>query len=227
VRLRVSALLCCCGVILQASLARTTELDPSVPTITFLITDAEPHINLGTTNHGLSRTAKHELQHLVTRYQLSASDARDLFKTFRQTALSHFGSNLILNCVVCRGSNSSTPCDTQLLLGGLAQQTGGMLMQPNSRDAGNLATGLVSVVQTLMARLIGQPSDQQQQGEGSEVGASLEGFRLIDLSGVPDRSSEAEPAGEVSYGDTDALFNIAMERMVAGGAVSTVLVRLL
>jgi hypothetical protein len=95
-----------------------------------------------------------------------------------------------------------------------------MLMQPNSRDAATLSAGLVSVVQALMARLVGQPSDHhhQQQGEGSAVGARLEGFRLIDLSGVPDRSSEAGPAGEVEYGNTDALFSIAMERMVAGEA---------
>lgn len=207
---------------LQAALARTTELDPSVPTIAFLITDAQPHTNLGPTNNRISPTAKHELQYLASRYpSLSASDARDVFKTFRQTALAHFGESLILNCVVynTQGRDFSTPCQTQLLFGGLAQQTGGMLMQPLSRDADALAAGLVSVVQALMARLMGQPSDQQQQGEDSGVGTSLEGFRLIDLSGVPDRSSEAEPAGEVSYGDTDALFSIAMERMVAGEAI--------
>jgi hypothetical protein len=205
---------------LQAALARSTQLDPSVPTIAFLITDAEPHTGLGTTNAGISPTAKHELLHLVARYHLSPTDARDLFKTFQKTALAHFGNNLILNCVVynTHGHNAGTPCHTQLLLGGLAQQTGGMLMQPKSRDADTLAAGLVSVVQALMARLVGQPSDQQQ-GEGSGLGARLEGFRLIDLSGVPDRSSEEEPAGEVQYGDTDALFSIAMERMVAGEAL--------
>jgi hypothetical protein len=120
--LSLSVNYCCCGAILQAALARSTELDPSVPTIAFLITDDEPHTGLGNTNARISPTAKHELQHLVTRYQLSDTDARDLFKTFHRTGLAHFGNNLILNCVVynTRGHNASTPCGTQLLLGGPA-----------------------------------------------------------------------------------------------------------
>lgn len=214
----------CPLLLLQAALARTTELDPSIPTIAFLITDAPPHTKLGTTSaRNISKTAKHELQYIADKHpSLSAADARDFFKTFHQTALAHFGSNLILNCVVynTRGMHTDQPCDTQLLFGCLAQLTGGMLMQPNSRDASTLAAGLISVVKALMHRLRGQPADQQQQGANSGISTDrLEGFKLIDLSRVhPERSSEAEPAGAVSYGDTDVLFNIAMERMVAGEA---------
>jgi hypothetical protein len=229
----------------QAALARATELDPSIPTIAFLITDAQPHTGLHASPAARGccsahSTAQHELGYLAAKYPtLSPSDARDFFKCFQQTTLAHFGSNLVLNCVVynTRGLSAPQPCATQLLFASIAQQTGGMLMQPESRNAAAMAAGLVSVVKALMARLGGtqheglqqqQQQQQQQQEDGIELGAAaggvgLQGFRLIDLSGVhPDRSSEGEPAGVVEYGDTQELFNIAMDRMVAGeGSVRT------
>lgn len=102
---------------MQAALARATDLDPSIPTIAFLITDAEPHIDLGPPGQdkGLSRTAQHELDYLAAKYPaLSPADARDFFKTFQNTTLAHFGSNLILNYVVCNRVRSE-PSEVQLL----------------------------------------------------------------------------------------------------------------
>jgi hypothetical protein len=69
----------------------------------------------------------------------------------------------------------------------------------------------------IVAPLHQQDEDMAQNGDSAEGGERLVGFKLIDLSGVhPDRSSEWDPAGVVDYGDTEELFNIAMDRMVAG-----------
>ena len=164
-----------------------------------------------------------QLAYLMSR-GLSNSDARDVFKTFQKTALAHFAGNLILNCVVynSRGLRATVPCEKQLLYGSFAQQTGGMVMQPDSRDSVVLATGLVSCVQSLLGRLIGRRLQQQPQPEDAEDGQvpqaeqGLQGFKLIDLSGLKNRASEQEEAGTVAYGDAEVIFNIAMERMVAG-----------
>jgi hypothetical protein len=154
-------------IVLQAALALTTELDPSVPTIGFLITDAPPH--LGT--DAPSPTNTHELRYLCNR-GLTDRDAADFFKCFQATALSHFGSNLILNCVVDNsGVNTNCLSAEQLLYGSLAQQTGGMLMEPDSsRDPRLLARGLTAVVTKLLACMPGvllpagsQRSQQRQQ----------------------------------------------------------------
>lgn len=101
-----------------------------------------------------------------------------------------------------------------------------MLMQPESHDADTMAAGLLSVVKALMQRLssgslLQAPQHHQQQQEAPMPAGSerlqLEGFRLIDLAGVnADRSSEKEAAGVVAYGDTEVLFDIALDRMVAG-----------
>lgn len=176
-----------------------------------------------------STTADLELAYLESKYPnlLSPSDARDFYKCFQQTALAHFGSNLVLNAIIynSRGLSAPQPCDKQLLFAGLAQQTGGMLMQPESRSAATMADGLLSVVKALMGRMRGgivapqhqQDEDMAQNRDSAGAGERLVGFKLIDLSGVhPDRSSEWEPAGVVDYGDTEELFNIAMDRMVAG-----------
>lgn len=222
-------------VFLQAALARTTQLDASIPTIAFLITDAEPHTGLTPTSYGgryhaqQSYTAEHELSYLALKYpNLSSADARDFFKCFQETALAHFGSNLILNCVVYNTYGLYAPqlCEAQLLFASLAQQTGGMLMQPLDRNSSSMATGLLSVVKALMARLQGgQVNTTQHQHQPDEEDGALQGlqaFKLVDLSGVnPDRSSEQEPAGVVNYGDTQELFNIAMDRMVAGEALAS------
>lgn len=117
-----------------------------------------------------------------------------------------------------RSIRAEQPCPTQLFWGSVAQLTGGMLMQPETRDAHTLAGGLVSVVRSLTGHLMG---GSRLQGQGANEGGHLEGlqsFKLIDLAGVnPKRIEETDAAGSVSYAeDTEALFNIAMERMVAG-----------
>jgi hypothetical protein len=73
-----------------------------------------------------------------------------------------------------------------------------------------------------MGRLTALGQVQGTGGDSSNGGSTpqgLQGFRLIDLAGVnPDRREEADAAGSVMYAeDTEALFNIAMDRMVAGG----------
>jgi len=207
---------------LQAALARTTDLDPSVPTIAFLITDASPHLQ--NDPDGITPTAQHELSYLMSS-GLSYSDASDVFCTFKKTALAHFEGNLILNCVVynTRGLRATEPCQKQLLYGSFAQMTGAMVMQPDSRDSFVLAQGLISVVQSLLGRLVGRRL--RHQGEEGEVPQAdqLQGFKLIDLAGITvDRTSEQEQPGTVAYGDADVIFNIAMERMVAGGDIRAV-----
>lgn len=204
--------------LLQAALVRATHLDPSVPTIAFLITDAQPHLG-----YPDSQTALHESKYLranVPALNIS-NDVHDFFKTFHTTTLAHFGSNLVLNCVVfnSHGSRAEQPCPTQLFWGSVAQLAGGMLMQPETRDARTLAGGLVSVVRSLMGHLMGGSGLQGQDADGGGGDPQgLQGFKLIDLAGVnPDRREEADAAGSVTYAeDTEALFNIAMERMVAG-----------
>lgn len=189
-----------------------TDLDPAVPTVAFLITDALPHLQ---TDRG-STEAQHELNYLVSR-GVSQDDAQDVFKTFQNITLAHFGGNLILNAVVFNsgGYYANQPSGDQLLFGSFAQQIGGMLMQPDSRNSAVLAQGLVTVVQSLLERLVGHgPAEAGAQPEATE---QLQGFKLIDLSGVTaDRASEQEDGGAVKYGDADVIFNIALDRMVAG-----------
>lgn len=75
--------------LLQAALVRATHLDPSVPTIAFLITDAQPHLG-----YPDSETALHESKYLCANVPaLSTSHVHDFFKTFHTTTLAHFGSN--------------------------------------------------------------------------------------------------------------------------------------
>ncbi|WIA35205.1 hypothetical protein OEZ86_003668 [Tetradesmus obliquus] len=195
----------------KAALARTTDLDPSLPTVAFLITDAPPHL----ASDPDSMTARHELTYLTSQRGLSAADAGDAIKCFRATALQHFAGNLVLNCVVYAGDSEP---DTSLmrLYSCFAQQTGGMLMQPESRNPTVLANGLTTVVK--MPRMEGAalPQPQQDNGPAGSAAAQLEGFRLVDVSGLrADVSSEADHLGSVAYGDSEALFAIAMERMVA------------
>jgi hypothetical protein len=216
----------------QAALARTTDLDPSIPTIAFLITDAPPHL----ASDYPTSTSRNELQYLTSQRNLSQEDAGDTIKCFRATALQHFAGNLILNCVVYDMSRSSELSAMMQLYGCLAQQTGGMLMKPDSRSPAVLANGLTTVVKLLLSRMnaAGLPQASQQQDgsaaaaaaaaaaagdNGSGSGLELEGFRLLDLSGLrEDVASEADELGSVAYGNTAALFAIAMERMVAGEA---------
>jgi hypothetical protein len=202
---------------LQAALARTTDLDPSIPTIAFLITDAPPHL---ATDRD-SMTATHELTYLSSQRGLTPADATDAVKCFRATALQHFAGNLILNCVVYEGSSTGRHADTAVmkLYGWFAQQTGGMLMVPNSRSSTVLADGLTTVVKLLLSRMDGAAAAAAAAAGSSEgaQGSELEGFRLVDVSGLRDDvSSEAEDPGSVAFGDSAQLFAIAMERMVAG-----------
>jgi hypothetical protein len=202
---------------LQAALARTTDLDPSIPTIAFLITDAPPHL----ASDRDSMTATHELTYLTTQRGLTPADASDAVKCFRATALQHFAGNLILNCVLYEGSSTGRHADTAVmkLYGWFAQQTGGMLMVPNSRSSTVLANGLTTVVKLLLSRVDGAAAAAAAAAGSSEgsQGSELEGFRLVDVSGLRDDvSSEAQDPGSVAYGDSAELFAIAMERMVAG-----------
>jgi hypothetical protein len=189
-----------------------------VPTIAFLITDAPPHLS----RHGDSSTATHELAYLTSQRGLTAADASDAVKCFRATALQHFAGNLILNCVVYEGSNTGRHAATAVmkLYGWFAQQTGGMLMVPNSRSSTVLANGLTTVVKLLLSRMDGvaAAAAAAAANDGSSEGsADLEGFRLVDVSALRgDVSSEEEDPGSVAYGDSAELFAIAMERMVAG-----------
>jgi hypothetical protein len=224
---------------LQAALAITTDLDPSVPTIGFLITDAPPHL----TTDDTSPTAAHELRFLCDQRGLTQHEATDFFRCFKATAFSHFGSNLILNCVVYNTGEYTTagpgarPCATQCLYGSLAQQTGGMMMEPDSsRDSSVLAYGLTTVVRKLVEACracrclkatsssmqgVQMPESNQQQhagpGAAADDGFELRGFKLIDVSGLnEERSCESDEEGTATYGDSEVLFEIAMDRMVAG-----------
>jgi hypothetical protein len=211
----------------QAALARTTDLDPSVPTIAFLITAAPPHLESDTPTSG---TATHELTYLTSQSGLTPEDAGDAIKCFRATALQHFAGNLILNCVVydsSRPGSGRNAADTPMmwLYGCFAQQTGGMLMQPGSRSPTVLANGLTTVVKLLLSRMEGVAMDNPAAANGAANGAGsgfeLEGFRLVDVSGLHEGvSSEGDDLGAVAYGDSEALFAIAMERMVAGEAAA-------
>jgi hypothetical protein len=191
--------------ILQAALAVTTDLDPSVPTIAFLITDAPPHLFADDP----SPTAAHELRYLCEQRGLTQHDAADFFRCFKATAFNHFGSNLILNCVVYNTGQYATagpgakPCATQCLYGSLAQQTGGMMMEPDSsRDSSVLARGLTTVVRKLVGTMQGvqlRVGNQQQQaasGAAADDGFELRGFKLIDVSGLnAERSCEGDEEG--------------------------------
>jgi hypothetical protein len=162
----------------KAALFKMCELDPTVPTIAFLITDAEPHMQ----SIGTSPTAEHELRWLQTR-GLEPEVAKDLFRVFGKV-LNHFQDNLVLNCVLLNGDDSD-----QAIYGSLAQQTGGMLMQPRSRSPSVLASGLMAVVKTLISRMPGQ-QQHAANGAANQDPSALDGFRLMDLSNLPARNTE-------------------------------------
>uniref|UniRef100_A0A383VJ19 VWFA domain-containing protein n=1 Tax=Tetradesmus obliquus TaxID=3088 RepID=A0A383VJ19_TETOB len=211
----------------KAALARTTDLDPSLPTVAFLITDAPPHL----ASDPDSRTARHKQNYLTSQRGLSAAVAGDAIKCFRATALQHFAGKLVLNCVVYNNNHRGPDTSLMRLYGCFAQQTGGMLMQPESRNPAVLASGLTTVVKLLLSSMEGVALPPPQRngpaaagggGDGDEYDyydsdvEQLEGFRLVDVSGMrADVSSEADHLGSVAYGDSEALFAIAMERMVA------------
>ena len=161
----------------KAALFKMCELDPSIPTIAFLITDAEPHMQ----SMGSSPTSEHELAWLQTR-GLEPEVANDIFRVFEKV-LSHFEDNLVLSCVLYDSGASN-----QSIYGSLAQRTGGMLMQPCSRSASVLAKGLMAVVKALISRMPGQP--QAAPGAPNEDPSALNGFRLMDISSLPARNTE-------------------------------------
>lgn len=99
--------------------------------------------------------------------------ASDIFRTFAKV-LEHFDGKLVLNIVAY---NNAAP----EVYGSFAQRTGGMLMNPISRNPAVLARGLTDVVRALLGQMIDQPAEVQE----------LEGFRLMDVSGLnPDRQTE-------------------------------------
>ena len=166
----------------KAALFKMCELDPSIPTIAFLITDAEPHMQ----SDGTSPTSEHELAWLQTR-GLEPEVAEDLFRVFEKV-LNHFEDNLILNCVLYDSDDISQP-----IYGSLAQQTGGMLMLPRSRNPFVLGKGLMAVVKTLISRMPGQ--QQAPDGEAIEDSSALDGFSLMDISSLPARTTEQVSKG--------------------------------
>lgn len=108
--------------------------------------------------------------------------------------MAHFAGNLILNCIIynTRGLRATEPCKKQLLYGSFAQQTSRMCMQPESRDSIPLALGLLSVVRSLLGRLVAVRLQQavEEVGEVPRV-EQLQGFKLIDLSNITaDRAGE-------------------------------------
>lgn len=66
--------------------------------------------------------------------------------------------------------------------GRVAQATGGMLLNPLSRSPDLLSEGMLSIVRALLSRLVlGQPEFEAD---------SLEGFQLLDVSGLPPAETE-------------------------------------
>lgn len=196
----------------QAAFARSTDLDAGVPTIAFMVTDAPPHMQahlLPPVDQEQLATSGHELTYLAAR-GLDESTARDVFKTFNKTVLDHFGDRFIINCVLYGDRN-------ELIWANLAQQTGGMLMRPQVYDPTVLAQGLCTVVRSLLRRLVGEAQD-----EGTVQADQLQGFKLADLSNVnANRATEQDEAGTLAEGDTEVIFQIAMQRMVAGEPVQS------
>jgi hypothetical protein len=159
----------------KAALFKMCELDPSIPTVAFLITDAGPHMQ----DEESTTTSEHELDWLHSK-GVDPEVAKDLFRVFG-TVLNHFGSNLVLNCVLY-----GRDPDNEAIYGSLANRTGGMLLKPCSRSSWVLAKGLMAVVKTLLSRMPGQPADEAGNNDPSE----LDGFTLMDISKLPERNTE-------------------------------------
>ncbi|WIA35204.1 hypothetical protein OEZ86_003667 [Tetradesmus obliquus] len=155
----------------KAALARTTDLDPSLPTVAFLITDAPPHL----ASDPDSRTARHEQNYLTSQRGLSEAVAGDAIKCFRATALQHFAGNLVLNCVVYNNNYRGPDTSLMRLCGCFAQQTGGMLMQPESRNPAVLASGLTTVVKLLLSSMEGVALPPPQRNGPAAAGGGGDG----------------------------------------------------
>lgn len=159
----------------KAGLYRLIDLEP-LPTIAFLITDAPPHLDCWRPG----ATHSHELRWLEAR-GLARSVASDVFRVFHLVQ-EHYAGNLVLNCVMYSGA----PAD---VYGSLVQRTGGMLMEPVSRQPQVLAKGMLDVIRTLLSTMPG--------GVGGDAAvSSLEGFQLYDVSGLPARECEQVRRGD-------------------------------
>ena len=193
-----------CASPLQAALVRLAELQPSPPTIAFVITDASPHLR----KHGAGSEAAAELAWLAER-GLPAEVARDAFRTFVHVA-ERFGGSLVLNVVAY-----SNVAETLSTLGALAAATGGLLLRPAARDPALLARGMLAVVRSLAAQLQPAAAAPAAVGEaGADEAALLQGFELLDAAAAAPRASEDEPEGPApAAGDASELFACAMARM--------------
>lgn len=161
----------------------------AMPTIAFLITDA-PHHNSTST----SVTASHEIDWLLRR-GVSREDARDVFRLFTLVE-DFYAGTLIVNTVDFGGN--------QNVHGVFAQRTRGLCMRPGrGHDSSSMAQGLMTVVETLVARL---------EGNGATQSETVTGFDLLHVEEMLPRLTEQDDAGPAPVvGDHSAIFRSAME----------------
>lgn len=173
------------------------DLSP-IPTIAFLVTDAEPHL----ASARPTPTSSLELKWLGDR-NVPRDVASDIYRLFDSVISSYSAadSHLFLNCIVYGNSSA------RRTYAPLVQRTGGLLMEPRSRDPRLLCAGMMAVVNSLLARL---------SAAESESANDLSGFVVYDASGMLcSCERDSSRVRDAPVGDAATLFRIAMDRIVA------------
>ncbi|CAM9676695.1 unnamed protein product, partial [Sphacelaria rigidula] len=189
----------------KAALFALTQLDGSMPTVAFFITDAGYH----RTGHG-SPTARKEQSYLE---DMGVSDT-DFFRLF-DSVLAHFGENLIVVPVIYKFNNQ--PAHVVQAYGQIAMTSGGgVVIEPVFNTAQILALTMGTFVQRLLGHLNGQrdlpPAPPQEM---------LGGLHIYDTSGMTRVAQQGDGVGpRPRAGDGEQLFNSAMTRMVTAFKVA-------
>ncbi|KAL3662961.1 hypothetical protein V7S43_011905 [Phytophthora oleae] len=163
----------------KAALAELLTLDNTMPTIAFLITDAGPHLLAE------SRTseATHEINFLKEKHAIVDTDMFHVLELVQ----AHFEGNLIVN-VVKYVKNSD-----HRMYGSIAKKFGGVLIQPKTRAAQQLAIGLMTILSKMFDRCAGGTfTTATGTGENTENEAALDSFIFYDLEAYTVPSCEAE-----------------------------------
>ncbi|GMF22174.1 unnamed protein product [Phytophthora fragariaefolia] len=188
----------------KAALAELLDLDNTMPTIAFLITDAGPHLLAETR----TREAEHEVNFLKEKHSIVNTDMFNVLALVQ----AHFEGNLIVN-IVKYVKNSD-----HRMYGSIAKKFDGVLIEPKVRDAQQLASGLMFILSKMFDRCAGGTFTSETEGAMSE--AALDTFIFYDLENfsIPSCENEVKRNSIPHAGDTrDVLFSFLDRATVVVG----------